>query len=158
MSGLTDTDSNRSNVVEAGLYDEQATVPSWTPTATSGPVGYSSTVANQTGGMESKPEWMTGFWDMDSWGKDASTNAPLSNAELTPFNNASIFESLFGNNAADTGTYAMTERELAKQLGYQTGAWDESMLGGSPWLGARAPQAQPWQSQSQSQSRILSGF
>ena len=59
----------------------------WSPTFRNDiPVGYSSTAANQTAGIESKPSWMTGVWDADWWGKNASTGQTMSNADLAPQN------------------------------------------------------------------------
>jgi hypothetical protein len=78
----------------------QATTPTWQATyQPSALTGYSSTAAGQTGGIESKPSWMTGVWDADWWGKNASTGQTMSNADLAPKNNNSLLEAVYNQGA-----------------------------------------------------------
>lgn len=118
MSSLVNNNSsNRSDVVGAGLYDEQASVPTWSASATNAPRGYSSTVANQTGGAESQPSWMTGSWDMPSWGTNATTGETMSNEDLLPTNNTSLLDSLISDDSGSSDSGSIDLADFAALVG-----------------------------------------
>lgn len=105
MSGSS---SNYGSLANSSSTAGQSTVPTWQASyIPSAQTGYSATAANQTGGIESKPSWMTGVWDADWWGRNASTGATMSNADLAPKNNNNLLNAIYnsvGSQAAQATT------------------------------------------------------